>query len=812
MSGTTTSSRGLPHVAGLDGVRGLPLLVMLAYHLEWSFVPGGVFSVSLFFTLSGYLITQLIVREHSSTTRVDLGSFWSRRLRRLMPASLVTIAAVALVSLTTPIFDGPRLRGDLLAALGYAANWRFAVGGNSYEDLFSATASPLQHFWSLAIEEQVYFVFPLVMIALLAMRRRGVLVGGLLALAGASVIAGLLTDSRTYTYFGTHVRAVEVLAGAILALVFPIEREIGHRLARSAAVVGVLGLVVFGFLVATVHTSDDFVYDGGLASFSIVSCVLIVGVLVPGPVRAILSSKPLVAVGRVSYGAYVYHWPIFLALDPDRVGFDGWSLDLLRLAATFAVTLVSFRWLEEPIRRRRVLTGSRPAAVAVAIAVTAVLATIVVLPRPVPVVLAGVDAPDRVVEFDSEPTKVSSTDGSSTADLSTTRRRRVLVVGSDASLGATVTGLMPDDFEIIDRSASGCALGAFGSPVGTCASLADLVTEFDDVDVVVIGLGEPERELMIRLAGEETAHRLVEFEATIQKRFSAPLDYSLDLASLIESTPTVIVDAVRGDELGNRLADRGATSTMIAYVDRIEALSSELGLVVESLDSIDERPGVVVVGDSVSFGVARVLNDLARDRFSVVWAGGRNCPLVEVARIRWWKGVEFDMTDCPTFDETWAPLLRDFQPAVFLVVVSVPEQSDQQYESDGSWFRFDDPEFVERHDDAMQDLVEATSAVGARLVVFDSPYIHGGALGSATFGESERVDGWNAAIRSYADRWPAIEVFGWAEIVARYEGENEGGPGGLRADGVHMGEEDLARILDAELLPVLDGRAADDAD
>lgn len=780
---------------------------MLAYHLEWSFVPGGVFSVSLFFTLSGYLITQLIVREHASTTKVDLGSFWSRRLRRLMPASLVTIAAVAIVSITTPIFDGPRLRGDLLAALGYGANWRFAVTGNSYEDSFTATASPLQHFWSLAIEEQVYFVFPVVMMALLATRRRGSLVGGLVALAGASVIAGLLTDSRTYTYYGTHVRAVEVLAGAILALVFPIGREIGQRLARSAAVLGSLGFIGFGLLVATVHTSDDFVYDGGLALFSVVSCVLIVGALVPGPVQAVFSSEPLVAVGRISYGAYVYHWPIFLALDPDRVGFDGWTLDVLRLAVTFAVTIVSYRWLEEPIRRRRVLVNARPAAVAVVIAVVAVVATIVVVPRPVPVVLAGVDAPDRVVDFSDEPMD-SSAIGPSTPPV----RRRVLVVGSDSSLAEIVAGLVPDDFEIVDRSASDCALGAFGSPMDSCASLADVVSEADDVDVVVIGLGEPERELMTRLAGEETAHRLLEFEATIQKRFTVPLDYSLDLASVVGSTPTVIVDAIRGDELGNRLADRGATSTTIAYVDRIGALSSELDLVVEALESNDDRPGVVVIGDSVSFGVARVLNDLARERFSVVWAGGRNCPLVEVARIRWWKGVEFDMADCPTFDETWAPLLRDFRPEIFLVVVSVPEQSDQQYEADGSWFRFDDPEFVERHDLAMQELVDATSSVDARLVVFDSPYIHGGALGSATFGESDRVEGWNAAIRSYADRWPTIEVFGWAEIVARYESESDGGPGGLRGDGVHMGEEDLARILDAELLPVLDGRVVDDAD
>lgn len=805
---TKAGARGLPYVPGLDGVRGLPLVVMLAYHLEWSFVPGGVFSVSLFFTLSGYLITQLIVREFDSSGRVRLGGFWERRLRRLMPAALVTVVGVALVSIASPIFDGPRLRGDLFAALGYGANWRFAVTGNSYEDLFTATASPVQHFWSLAIEEQFYFAFPVVMVALLVLGRRlhrprAVVVGGLTVFAVTSLIAGALTSSRTYTYYGTHVRAVEILVGALLALALPIGRDIAERWAKVTAVASTGALVLFFWLVATVKTSDDLVYDGGLAAFSLVACVLIIGAMVPGPVRSIMSWRPLVWAGKVSYGMYVYHWPVFMAVDEERLGFGGVALDAVRIAITIAIAGLSFRFVEEPIRRRHLFRVPQRAGVAVAAAVAVVVAVVFVVARPAPVVLAGVDAPDRVVTFDDEPD-----DPATAVDVTTppAPTRRVLVLGADSSLAQRVRDHVGSTVDVVDRSRPDCPLRLGGPELGGCPSVVSTLADRDEFDVIVIATADREREHVSALIGKESPRRLLEFADSIQRRFTVPLAYSVALESLLGDGATLIIDAIRGDELGNRLADLGARRTSIAYVDRPddEVWRSEFDLLVSQLDSVDDRTGVVVIGDSVSYGVARALNDVARDRYEVVWAGGRNCPLVDVLRIRWWDGVEFDMTACPDLDGTWIPLWEEFAPEILVVVVSVPEQSDQLYEVDGDWYVVGGDEFARRHDEAVDRLMGLAEAAGTRVVFFTSPTIHGGALGDATFGEPERVAAWNEEMAEYGERWPFIEFFDWAEIVERYEGADGGEPGNLRGDGVHMGEEVLAEILAAELVPYLD--------
>lgn len=799
---------GMPHVRGLDGVRGLPLIVMMAYHLEWSFVPGGVFSVSLFFTLSGYLITQLVVREFATSGRVDLAAFWARRLRRLMPASIVVIAGIALLSITTSIFDGSRLRGDLLAGLGYAANWRFAFSGSSYEDLFTATASPLQHFWSLAIEEQFYFLFPLVMVALLVIGRRArrpgvVLFGGLAALAAASVVAGVLTESRSLVYYGTHVRAVEILAGALLALMMPVGREIGRLASNVVAVTSTFALVIFLGLSVTVQTGDDIVYSGGLAAFSLVSCALVLGAMVPGPVRWAMSRQPLVWTGRVSYGMYVFHWPVFMALDSDRVGFDGWILDVVRLAVTIGFTVVSFRFLEEPIRRRRLFRAPGRAAVAVVGAVAVTVAVVLVVARPAPIVLAGVDAPDVVVNFDDAST--FTTDSIAVAPRSEPSLR-VLVVGSDDTLGDRVRVHLGADVEVVDRSRSECALRLNGGTRAGCPAFVETAADRSDFDVLVIGTGEIDRDHVNALVGVETARRLLEFPTTIQRRFSVPLAYSSELESLLGEQPALIVDRLRGDEFGNRLADLGARRTTIAYVDRPDpgVWQSEFDLLVSDLDTVDDRSGVVVIGDSVSYGVARALNDVARNRYEVVWAGGRNCPLVEVRRIRWWEGVEFEMAACPTLDDTWSPLWEDFAPEILVVVVSVPEQSDQQYVDGGEWFVVGSDEFARRHDDEVDRLMTLAEIAGTRVVFFTSPTIHGGALGEANFGRPERVEAWNEEMAEYGERWSFIEFFDWAAIVERYESANGGEPGSLRADGVHMGEETLADILTAELVPFLD--------
>ncbi|MSO39888.1 MAG: acyltransferase, partial [Ilumatobacteraceae bacterium] len=294
---------GLPYVAGLDGLRALALITIMLFHLGWSRVPGGVFSVSLFFTLSGYLITQLMISDHARTGRVDLKHFWSRRLRRLAPGSIVVVLAVTVLALAG-VFTGERLRGDLLATVGYGANWRFATAGTTYAQLFESTPSPLLHFWSLAIEEQFYVVFPLLMAVLLRWKR--LMIPTLTLLAALSACAMILTSSRNVTYYGTHTRAAEFLIGALLAVVVPMRKEITQRLQAFFAVGGVIALCAYVYISGTVHASDGWLYQGGLTGFTIISCLLIVAVLVPGPVRSLMSSRPLVELGKVSYSVYLF--------------------------------------------------------------------------------------------------------------------------------------------------------------------------------------------------------------------------------------------------------------------------------------------------------------------------------------------------------------------------------------------------------------------------------------------------------------------------------------------------------------------------
>ncbi|MEY4361288.1 MAG: hypothetical protein RL391_594, partial [Actinomycetota bacterium] len=261
-------SSALPYVPGIDGLRAVAVLAVLGFHLEVAGFDGGFLGVSLFFTLSGYLITQLILREHDAEDGVSLPRFWGRRFRRLMPAALTTLALVATMSLTTEVFDGRRLRGDLLAGVGYAANWRFATGSQSYTDLFTSAPSPIQHFWSLAIEEQFYFVFPVLMAVLLwfgsktAHRHRPVVVA-LIGLLAASVVASLVTDSADLIYYGTHTRAAELIVGALLAFVLPIGREVSNAVARMLAILGGAAMVVFVVLVMASGSSDGWLYDGG---------------------------------------------------------------------------------------------------------------------------------------------------------------------------------------------------------------------------------------------------------------------------------------------------------------------------------------------------------------------------------------------------------------------------------------------------------------------------------------------------------------------------------------------------------------------
>jgi peptidoglycan/LPS O-acetylase OafA/YrhL len=350
---------GVPRMPGLDGLRGLAVLAVLAFHQGFGWARGGYLGVSLFFTLSGFLIASLVIHEVSSTGRLALRAFWARRLRRLAPAALVALLLVCAFGATiaTPS-QRLDLRGDLWSALGNVMNWRLLASGQSYAALFR-DPSPVQHFWSLAIEEQFYLLFPLLIAAITAIslaartsgrRFRRRLAATALGLAAASLAAQLLITSTDRIYYGTDTRAFELLAGVLLACWITPGR-IPRTIARAAAIIAIPLTLAMITAWSQVPLDSPWLYQGGLAAIAIVSAVVILGAAVPGPLRTLCSWAPLRGIGLISYGIYLFHWPIYLWLTPNRTGLHDLPLFTLRAAATLTIALASYHLIELPFRR-----------------------------------------------------------------------------------------------------------------------------------------------------------------------------------------------------------------------------------------------------------------------------------------------------------------------------------------------------------------------------------------------------------------------------------------------------------------------------
>lgn len=358
-------SVGLRHEPTLDGLRGLAVAAVVAFHLGR--LQGGFLGVDLFFLLSGFLITSLLANEWRYRGTIDLTRFWVRRARRLLPALFVLIAGVSvLVAVLTPAGDRGPFRRDGIATLLYVTNWDRVASSTSYWDLFSQP-SPLDHTWSLAVEEQFYVVWPLVFVAAIYLATR--LFGprwrvGLRALALATVVAAIASfallsalydvESTNRAYYGTDTRAGPILLGALLAMS---RRLWGGRRggAPGGWILDSAGLAALAFMVwsvARVTGVDPWYYRGGLLAFALAAVVVIlvsVGVT-EGLVARLLSLAPLQHLGRISYGVYLWHWPAIVYLTPDRTQVHGLTLDAMRLALTLVAAEASAALIERPIR------------------------------------------------------------------------------------------------------------------------------------------------------------------------------------------------------------------------------------------------------------------------------------------------------------------------------------------------------------------------------------------------------------------------------------------------------------------------------
>jgi peptidoglycan/LPS O-acetylase OafA/YrhL len=367
----------------LDGLRAVAVYLVVLFHAGSARFRGGYVGVDVFFVLSGYLVTRLLIRDLEQRGSVEFGRFYSRRFRRLLPAAFATLVITALVfaAIASPV-EVIDAAGGFKAAFLYVTNWYFIAQASAY---FGANVSsnPVLHFWSLAVEEQFYLLWPLLIGGLfVACRRFGtrqwralrvaVACGAVASLAWAWMLRG--TDPNR-AYYGTDARAYQLLAGALLALtpaaISWLQRR--PRSARWAAVCGLAGLVV----VATTWPSLDAIQRGTIVT--ILTVTLIASLEAAGGVSAqLLSIEPVVYLGKISYGTYLWHWPVILVIT--RV-FDPSTLSTIALTVLIATALasLSYQILERPVRVSSLLERHRRTVIAVGL-VASIVGALVVIP------------------------------------------------------------------------------------------------------------------------------------------------------------------------------------------------------------------------------------------------------------------------------------------------------------------------------------------------------------------------------------------------------------------------------------------------
>ncbi|MGZ4711389.1 MAG: acyltransferase family protein [Acidimicrobiia bacterium] len=361
---TPVSSR-LRYAPGLDGLRALSVTAVLLYHADTTWMPGGFLGVDVFFVISGYLITSLLLAENRNRGGISLGQFYLRRARRLLPALFLVLASVSLFAVIFLPDEVRALRGDVVAALGYSTNWWQIFQHQSY---VAAQGRPplLRHLWSLAVEEQFYLVWPLLLVGMLHLwkgRRTPMLLATLGGALASFVALLVLSFPHDYTiadpsrvYFGTDTRIFTMLVGAALAIVWSpwklkdsIPKE-GRRLLDG---IGAVGLVLLVLTFVNAHYQSNVLFRGGFLAVAVLSAVVIAVAVHPASRigSVVLATQPLRWIGERSYGIYLWHWPIFMVTRPGQdTDITGWQNTALRFALTYLVAELSFRFVEEPVR------------------------------------------------------------------------------------------------------------------------------------------------------------------------------------------------------------------------------------------------------------------------------------------------------------------------------------------------------------------------------------------------------------------------------------------------------------------------------
>ncbi|MEQ1872284.1 MAG: acyltransferase [Ilumatobacteraceae bacterium] len=794
----TAGATDANHIPAIDGLRAVAVAAVLVFHADLGIADGGFLGVSLFFTLSGYLITTLLLREYDASGTISIRSFYGRRWRRLVPSAWLCITVVLAAA---PLWSVPQVRalpGDAWAALGNVANWRAAFADLSYQDIFIGRPSPLAHFWSLAIEEQFYAVMPL--IALVALRRSkrtlSIVAGTLIV---ASVVVTALTSDRDLIYNGTHTRAAELLIGVLLAIHAPVLR----RFTRE--VIGWIAFAGFVAIVALSSIGDDWIYRGGLAAFALISAALVVAAI--GAERSVFTTvfgaRPLVAVGRWSYALYLIHWPIYLALDADRTHLRPVPLFAVRTVLAVALAALITTVVERPIRTRRVLAAANRTVMASVVAATCLVVAIVALPRP------ALSENDQLLAAGESGEIIFSDESNGSIYATTTTTAPpipVLVVGSDS---AAVDLLRARGLTVIDGTNRYCPI------------VQAIDTRLPDGEVVNIAGCTDATSSWVAMARESDVVDVVISFGAIDEGVTRTSDddgFPDDMADLGGRWDRVYKNVKRvwdsfpsnfrlhllhqGSEMGwlvdglTRFAAEGpGLSALHASVD-----SLSVAITAARTDGTD-IPRVLVVGDSTSVRLAVALFRASAGQLEVRWVGANGCPFVDAVSIR------------PSLDDPWEPLwcpsnielvreqLDTYVPDVVVLMVAPAELGYQKYNGDDRSHVAGDPTFTQIHDGHMEAFIAPLSERGTTLLVADCPQMRANDFTRATdeMMSPERIASWNAQVQRWVDSSPDIALLPYAAAINEYESTI----GEVLHDGMHPDVDILTEIMPGQLLDVI---------
>ena len=354
------------YLPSIDSLRALAVLAVIIYHVDVNYLPGGFLGVDLFFVLSGYLISSLIIKEFRKTGTVNLYNFYIRRARRLLPAVyfMITVGLVVMV-----LFNEVLLRKSHLDAIFgyiYSSNWWYIFHKLDYFDSFGAQ-SPFKHLWSLAIEEQFYMIFPLLFLLVNGKKKskdgtyklNKNFLYVVLGLILVSLIAHILLfdiNNISRIYFGTDTRAFSLLVGVVGAILYPMERLHSKVTPQQNMIYSILSLVsIAGLITVMIYTSEynTWLYRGGFLLVAILGLIVIISSGKQHTLMSkLLSFKPIVFIGKISYSLYLWHFPVLVLTTPvSEIGNPNIFFVILRIILTFILAIMSYVFVETPIRK-----------------------------------------------------------------------------------------------------------------------------------------------------------------------------------------------------------------------------------------------------------------------------------------------------------------------------------------------------------------------------------------------------------------------------------------------------------------------------